>query len=327
MLDDNFLPQVRSALNISGDNPNHTLYQQVISQSLREILPEHLRWTKEDDKETLEDFKEQFHASLPLLYNSQMEKAPCDLSLKLLINFRANASKFFFEMISNWLVPGLRLNDVLFYAVDFFLPEIGKEKYTLCEIVVSIKNSMELEAIQHHLPILDTEIKLGVTSAYYARRILEIRGMAASEQTAVILEHLAHIIKRLPDKFDYDVFTEMQHVLVMCSDEFKFAREARHLSRIISIHYYFRKLLREAVKIAPEKRHLSLKLRKTQIRILDEQKTVLGMLVGMNFLGNKEAFEERHVLKAVQNYLPNVHSVESSFFSNRRGAENIALFI
>lgn len=323
MLDDGCLPQVMPAFDLFDESPNNALYQSIICNSLKKMLPDHLYLNKGEGGDASEDFKEQFRASLPLLSSSNSTKFSSSLSICLLTVFRANASKFFFEMISNWLIPGHRLNDVLFYAVDFFLPEIGKERYTFCEIIVNIKNPIELETIQRNLPILETEIKLGVTSAYYARRILEVRGMAASEKTALILEHLAHIVKRLPDEFDYDVFTEMQHVLVMCSDEFKFAREARHLSRIISIHYYFRKLLREALKIAPEKRHLNLKLRKAKVRFHDSQKTILGMLVGMNFLGDKEVFEERHLLKAVQNYLPNVHSVEGSFFSNRRGVENI----
>ncbi len=321
--DEGFVPEIDSPYVAMNSSANEESYLQLIRNTVKRILPPTLRLKKTDDPEAIEDFKEQLHASLPILTCTPGETVPCYLSLCLLFKFRPNGSKFFFEMISNWLVPGQRLNDVLFYAVDFTMPTMGKDLYTLCEIILHITDPAEFEQVIRNLPMLESEIRLGVQSAYYARRILEVRGIAASEKTALVLEYLAYLIKRMPGYFDYDLFTEMQHVLVMCSDEFKESRKSRHLSRIIAIHYHFRKALREALKIAPDRRHLNLKLFKTKFMDSDEPRKCLGVIVGINFLGDKEVFEEKHVLKAIQNYLPNVQTVEGSFFANRHGDENL----
>ena len=52
-------------------------------------------------------------------------------------------------------------------------------------------------------------------------RILEIKGLSADEKTALVQEHVAHLAKRLPHEFDEDVMTELQHVLMICRDDFK----------------------------------------------------------------------------------------------------------
>jgi len=42
-----------------------------------------------------------------------------------------------------------------------------------------------------------------------------------------------------PKDFDHDIFAQMQHFLVMCSEEFKGARDYAHMSRIIYVFYLF----------------------------------------------------------------------------------------
>jgi hypothetical protein len=204
------------------------------------------------------------------------------------------------------------------------MPDFGKDLYSLCEVMLHVDSPEDLEEIYRNLPIIETEIRLGVESSYYARRILDVKGLSPDEKTAMVQECITYLVRRLPKDFDFDVMMEMQHVLVMCRDDFKAARDSRHLSRIISIHYLFRKRLREAVKQVPEKRHLHFKLFKTRIKDSKGEKHVLAIVVGINFLLDNEAFEKRHLMTAIQNYLPNAHAVEDSFFANRRGTENIA---
>lgn len=302
---------------------NNASYSQIVHNTLEKILPKSLCNPKLVDPDLLEDQQAAFFASLPLLTSSPCEKAPGNISFFVVSKFRPNAFKFFFNIISHWLVPGKRLNTLLLYAVDFQLPEFGEDIYTLCEIMVRIEDRAELEELHRNLPIIETEVRLGMQSAYYARRILEVKGLAVDAKTAMIQEYIASLIARMPESFDQDLLTEMQHVLVICRDEFKAERECRHLSRIISVHYLFRKGLHKSVKIAPEKRHLNIKFFKTILHLPDGDKHVLGVLVGITFLRDKEVFEERHLLSAIQNYLPAAQPVELSFFSNRRGHENI----
>jgi hypothetical protein len=305
-----------------SENANNNLYKEVIINTLKKILPENIHLLA-TDPDMLADQREEFLSLLPLLTATPCEKTPANVSFFLISKFRPNAFKFFFEMISHWLVPGKRLNVLLFYAVDFNIPDFCKDSFTLCEVMIHVDNMSDLEILQGNLPIIETEVRLGMQSTYYAQRILEIKGVAGDAKTAMIQECISNLLLRMPKVFENDLLTEMQHVLVICRDEFKAARDCRHLSRIISVHYLFRKSLRESVKTTPSKRHLSLKIFRATIHSSSDNKAVIGVNVGLNFLGDKEVFEERQLLSAIQNYIPNAKAVENSFFANKRGTESI----
>lgn len=317
------LPEITTQFDGAVDDSNSQLYRHAIHRILKKVLPLKCTMPPIGDPELIDDRRQEFHSSLPIFVATTSEKAPANLSFYILSNYRASAFKFFYEMISNWLVPGKRLNVVSIFSADIKIPSLGNEALTLCDVMIHVESQRELEELLRNLPIIETELRFGMQSAYYARRILEIKGLSADAKTASIQEDIAYLIARMPKLFDYDLLTEMQHILVMCRDEFKAERECRHFSRIISIHYLFRKGLREAVKAEPEKRHLSLKLFKTTLHQASGEKNVLGVVVGINFLKQQEFFEERHLLSAIQNYIPTALVIEGSFFANKRGHENI----
>jgi len=313
MFEEDGLPKIVTKFD-DLENPNGSFYRSAIANSLRKMLP----------KNVLEPCCSipDFCSHLPLLIKTS--KLNTHVTFSILSKYRPNAFKFFYEMISHWLVPGRRLDVPFFQVFDFQMPQhSAEETFTLCELMVHIDNELDLDEINKNFATIDTEIRLGMQSSYYARRILEIKGLAAETKTAMIQEDIVHLINRLPNGFNYDLLTEMQHMLVICRDEFKSIRESRHLSRIISIHYYFRKLLREAVRLASEQRHIYLKLFKAPVHFPQGTKTVLGMVVGIHFLQDKEFFEEKHILSAIQHHIPNAKAVENSFFLNRRGNESI----
>lgn len=321
------LPNIEMLFDCSDNgNPNNLLYQDIARNALKVILPSGLLKPCVEDPDLLDDQRQEFAALLPLFHSKPAQLAPSNLSFFVLSKQRQNAFQFFIEMISHWLIPGKRLNVILFHTVDFRMPELGPDVYTLCEVMIHVETSEELEEVTTNLPIIETEICLGMQSSYYARRILEIKGLTADAKTAIIQDYIGSLIARLPKAFDYDLLTEMQHVLVMCRDEFKAERESSHLTRIISRHYSFRRSLREAVSRLPDKRHLYFKLFKAVLHTSGGDKTVLGLLVGFNFLRDKEVFEERHLISAIQNYVSSAQAVEHSFFANRRGAEPICTF-
>lgn len=323
MADDDCLPYISTELDFSPENQNSPFYLSVIKKILHKILPAKFFKLYQKDTEADEELQEYFQSLFPLTYTTPCEDFPANMSYIILFNYRTNAFKFCYEMISRWLVPGKRMNVMLMYAVDFSMPEMGNEVYTLCEVVLRIESKEELEELQRNLPIIQSEICLGVVSSYYARRILEIKGLSSDEKTAMIQEYIAYMTTRRPRDFSYDVFTEMQHVLVMCRDDFKAVRDVRHLSRIICIQYLFRRSLREAVRELPDKRHLFLKIFKANLRLSDGKKTILGLIVAVNFLRDKEVFEETHLIKAIRNYIPTATAVPNSFFFNKRGNEPI----
>ncbi len=316
-------PRISTELDIETDNRNHHHYSQIVSNTLRQILPAEFIQSYRDHPLEKEELQEHFQSLLPFTDWKPEESAPSNMSFYLISRYRPNAFKFFFEMISRWLIPGKRLNVLSMFASDFCIPEFGGQVYTMCEFVIRIENLEELEEIKRNLPIIESEVRLGVVSSYYARRILEVKGLSNDEKTAMIQEYIAWVTARWPHHFSFDVFTEMQHVLVMCRDEFKFQRSVKHLSRLIGVQYLFRKDLRNKVREQPGKRHLNLKLFQCKLLSQDPEKRVLGVLVAVNFLRDKEVFEETHLIKAIQNYVPEATMVENSSFFNRRGAEPI----
>lgn len=312
-----------------GQNPVlNAPYKEAICNGLCRILYERLSvnesFTDRDSLMSFSNLKEHCFSVLPLVNAAKSQQFPGTISFFALTLSRRNVFKFFFDMINEWLLPpGSQLDVVLIYSVDFRLPELGKEIYVLCEIKIRVENESEQEQILANFPVIETEIEMGLASSHYARRILEIKGFSTDEKTVIIQQHLAYLIERLPKEFEQDVLTEMQHVLLLCRDEFKAARECQHLSRIIGVHYLYRKKLLEALKKAPEKRHLYLKLFRARLKQGENRKIVLGVLVGVNFFKDKEVFDKTHLIKAIQSYIPCARAIENSFFANRHGSEPI----
>ncbi|MFT3832656.1 MAG: hypothetical protein QM711_04960 [Micropruina sp.] len=318
----NLLPVIHPVFD-ARNHLHNSFYCDAIYYVLREILSQDMDFTDKSQHDIFEELRYKLQSHLPLVTSRHTLRFAGEMSFFFLSRYRANSFKFFFDMISSWLVPGKRSNVILIYAVDFRMPEVSDEIYTLCEVKIQVENRQELNQILLKSPIIETELRLGIESNRCARRILEIKGLSTDQKTAIIQEDIACVVHRLPKAFDFDILTEMQHVLIMCRDEFKAARECRHLSKIIAFHYLFRKYLLESVKKNPQKRHLSLKLFRACLKSPIGSRKVLAVVVGLNFFRDKEVFEKTHLIKAIQNYIPAAQTVESSFFTNRRGYEQV----
>lgn len=315
---------INTSFDSSSCEDNHHYHcRQIILKILEKILPKDFFEVKETLELTRAHQKKALLGLLPLINCSETQSFPGHLSFFALSKYRSNAFTFFLEMISRWLIPGKRLNVLLVYATDFQLPDLSDEIYSICEVMIRVDSEVDFKEIQRRFTIVGTEITLGIQSAFYAQRILEVKSVSSDEKTGLIQSFMAFLMKRFPRIYDNGIFTEMQHVLVVCRDDFKDARRARHLSRIISIHYLFRKSLVEAVKRSPQKRHLSLKIFRAFIQSEPERRRVLALVIGINLFRDQEAFGEKHVLRAIQHYIPNAQSVEQSFFINKMGSENI----
>lgn len=299
-------------------------YHGPIEKHLLKIFPPELFHYAEG--EDISQKKRRFQEPLPYVFHSSLEgELPLDVSFVAIHKLRPEAYKFLFEMLIRWLVPGKRLNLLSLFASDFTIPVFGNDVYTLGETFLRIETLEELKALKANFPIIQAEIALGVTSAYYARRILEVKGLSADEKAAMVQEAITTLIHRRPRYFDEEAFLEMQHMMIRCSDSFKEARSAQHLARIISGHYLFRRNLKEWIKKISKRRQCFVKLTRCWIRGKERaQERVLGVLVGLNFLHQREVFEERHLIKAIQSLMPGAEVVENSFFIHTRSSGSIA---
>lgn len=308
-----------------GDGISNQSYREVVLHTLKKILPRDFFEVQTTMEETYRHQQEVLNKVIPLITCSETTQLLATLSFFALSKYRSSSFKFFFEMISRWLTPGRRLNVVLVYAADFKLTQLSEEVYTICEVMIQVIEKAEFEEIQRNFPIIGAEIGLGIQSAFYAQRILEIKGLTADDKTALIQSFISYLVKRFPKHFEPDVFTEMQHLLVTCRDEFKSKRQARHLCRLISIQYLFRKGLREALKKNPQRRSSHVKIFRANIKARGGNKRVLGVLVGVNLIRDQENFGEKNLIKAIQHYVRSALPVEDSFLIHKVGTENICI--
>lgn len=309
------------------DEDQEAYHRVLILKSLKKILP--LEFFVDNlDLEQTHSYQHKILSSvIPILTHTHPIAFPGTLSFFALSKARSGSFRFFFEMISRWLLPAKKLNILLVNSLDFQLPDLSLETYTLSEISIRVEAEDDLKDIRHHFALLGAEIGLGIQSAFYAQRILEMKGLSGDEKASLIQGLVSLLVKRFPHVYDNGVFKEMQHVLVMCRDEFKNDRRARHLSRIISIHYLFRKSLDEAIKKNPQKRFLSLKIFRAFIQSVQGRRRVLAIMIGVNLFRDQEAFGEKHLLMAIQHHIPSVQAVEQSFFINKGTDQICTLYL
>jgi len=117
----------------------------------------------------------------------------------------------------------------------------------------------------------------------------------------------------------------MQYFLVTCRDEFKISRDYHHISRIISVLYIIKKLLKQRMLSQPHRRHLIIKFLKAHLKKKDIKRPVLGVLIGLNFLKENEVCGKNHILRAIRHFLCDVEAIDDSFFINRKVKDNMQM--
>ncbi len=287
-------------------------YREGAQDLIRKLVPADL--LEPASREALQ--RTRFADSLPLIRWSDLDRAPCSLSVLLLCKYRLNACNFFCDMISRWLLPQRQINVELFFSSDVRLPHLSDDLLSVAEVVVYLKSAAEMEEVRKNIAAIETEIRLGVVSNYHARRILEFKGLSADGKTAMIQEKISSLIQSHSKDYDQGIFSQMQQFLVNCPQEFKNQRDYHHTSRIISNLYSIRKLLRQNIEVFPSKRHINLKFLKTRLKIGKKEKPVLGILAGLNFLREHELFEAEHLAAAVRRLLPAAKLVAGSIFAD-----------
>lgn len=302
-------------------------YRDGAQEILSRLLPKDLL-----DKDSLSPFSRvRFADNLPFLKVSNLDYAPCTFSMLLLCKHRKGATSFFYEMVSRWLLPGKKTNVDLFFTSDVRLSHLSDEPLSVAEIVLYIRSMADLEIVKKNLKGIETEIRLGVSSNYHARRILEFKGLSTEGKTALIQEKIGSLVQSHSKEFDQGIFTQMQHFLIKADDGFKRERDYHHISRIISNLYSQGKLLKQNCEAFPSKRHIQLKFFKTQLKstsAFSNERHVLGVLVGLNFLSEHEVFEEGHFVKAIQKCSKGLSLVEGSYFLDRLPEQSLqALYL
>jgi hypothetical protein len=309
------------SLNLSEQDPRCSFHEKTIKNALERILEERILDSFEHSKGS--GLSSLFH-SLPLLLELKAASST-SASFCAILKARKDVVKYFLEMISSGLVPAVRARPIFVFAADFSLAERAGEAYTLLEVVVDTDTPEALQLLRSGFAAARAEICLALESHDYARRSLAAKGLFLDEKSSILRTLISRLANRRSGIFNQDLLAEMQLLLAICPENFLSARESRHLARVICLHHFFRVLLSHEMQKAPQKRHLALKIFRARIQPAEGLKSVLALSVGINFLMDKEIFDNTHLIKAIRNYIPAAVAVESSYFVNRRGSEKIVI--
>ena len=229
-----------------------------------------------------------------------------EVSLSFVCPKRAHVGRFFYDMTSRWLIPGRHLPVHLHFSTEY-------EGFCVCHTVLHVGKFLELA--KKNFVFLKQEILMGASSFYQATKILEMKGLNLDDKTALVQDKIGALVRRFPERFDYDLFSDMQQFLVRMKENFKADRGPNEISRIIFTLYRFRKILEEK---RGEKRYLCLKLKKTRLQTPFGQKEVLSVFLALNFLKKHEIFEKRHLFAALSHLCPSVVAIKGSYFSQNQ---------
>lgn len=257
-----------------------------------------------------------FNTKLPILKKNVLHDRGI-FSIYLLGIFQRHTLELLIEIMSNWLLPGRILSYPMVFAGKFSIPSHGSIVYTACEIQVDAENEVDLDQLIKNFDLLESEIALCINSPFYVNKLQRIKGFSFNAKIALVRDNVNFLLEKRPKFFDLDTLGEMQHMLLICSDEFKLLRNSRHLTRIIGIQYLFRKFF--LAKKTPNKRNFFLKIFRTELQSL--KKNALCFIVSFNFLTEKENFEKEHLMRSIQSLISDVKIIENSFVNSQRPSE------
>ncbi len=302
-------------------NPASRHYLAAIKEVVRAAVPQGLQ--QSTDKEGI---GAAFKMLLPAFDCRQHAAIPNALSFFLISYSRQDAFKFFFELVTRFVVPGKKLLCELFFATDFQFSGFFDEVLTAAELVVRVDSPADLQSILKRKPFLSSQIRIGLASTYHAIRILETKGLAIDDKTVMLQDSITSLVRRGSKRFDGELISEMQQLLITTSDTFRTSRSFHTLSRIICLAYLFKKWIGEKLSKQEGKRHCVIKTMRSQLKRGDKQQTVTAVLCGLNLIDPHEVFEQSHLIRAVQLVVPEARPIEGSMISIFTGRSDVKLF-
>lgn len=265
-------------------------------------------------------------SKMPMIRWNFEDTIPSSLDITFVYPYRIYSSKFIYDIISRWLIPGKRLNISLYYGTDFVFLNGSKDRYIFIQMLVDISSVRDLKIIKKNLPSLGREIEVGITSIDQGMRILEIKGLNVDDKVNLVQELIVSLMDRHWKYFDRELFVEMQHFFVFSRESFKVARSHRHMARMICWQYYFRKSLDFSKDPIRSKRIFKVKLMKTSISQPYGVKQVLGILVAVSYVRDNESFGKKQIVNAIKAYIPDVEPVKGSYLSHKKRGEETPLY-
>lgn len=280
--------------------------------------------------------------------------------------YMGGVGRYVDDALGRWLVPGKSLAIIGAVRLSFSFATLPNHRFFFGATLFEIEPTVDMEITQRNLKGVFEEIRLNVMAVYKARYISSLKSISLNQKNQMVQDNLnkilnitqregdqslfdqmeaflmklgreekvgqiqktiAQMTESRPKTFDRGMFLEMTHFTVLFKDQFASRRNARHISRVIALHYLFKKMLLEAVRNLPTERHISIKVFKTTItEEVDPKKgnsekvthPVLGILLGMNILRESERLDKRFLLDSIESCIPNIAPVKDAYLFDRR---------
>lgn len=266
------------------------------------------------------------------------------------------------DALSRWLVPGKNLSICGSAKSAFSFDTLPGQGYFFGSILLQIESPQDAEIAERNFKNLIMEMRLNIQAVYQARYVTSLKNLSFEQKNIMIEDQLkklfdpsmqqeseqslfdllqdflvklnreekegqiqktiTQLTENRPKSFDRGMFSEMTYFTVLFKDQFAMKRQAWHISRVIALHYLFKKILIESTKKAPTERHISLKVYKTRI---NGELPVLGILFGMNILRESERLDRRFLLTTIRACIPGIEAVKDSYLFDRRDGR-VSLF-
>lgn len=320
-------PKIHHVLTDPSEPPSYSLRHLELLRSMlvRLSLDERIYGDIPDEDTRLRCFFA-LEKELPIVDWRQWGEPPFNCAVHLLVRHQPFVAKFFFDMVSRWLIPGQKIDVRLLFSEDFYLPDISETRYQLCEAVISVFSLKQMEGVQRNLPILLAEIKMGVISAFHAARIIEGKGLSIEEKIMLVQDRVASQLQRWPHLFDLSIFQEMQTFFSTVESGFKRSHEHAFMARVICSFHLIRKSLVRVMEIAIEERPVRVKTSYAVVHSPLGIKKVLGISIGIVLQNGGEIFERHHLWKAVDQLSLENKIIEESFIHENDSANRVHLF-
>jgi len=268
--------------------------------------------------------------SLPLIHCSPIGHS---MSVTLLCPsaYTHGVGRYLNDSLSRWLVPGKILPLTGNVCLNFSFEKLPRHQFFIEHVLLDLESIEDIETAVRQMPKLVREITLNIQAVYRARYLASLRSISSEQKQLLIEQHLnsflkpdslsvfdemQHVLQKLsgeqtvsqatqamrhlaqsrPKFFDRETFYEMTRLTQQLSDPFTAERTPQHISRVVALHYLFKKTPSVQLKVFPVK-----------------QRSVLCIC-----LGYSREIDLSLLQHAVRLCLPSATLVEQSILSDNR---------
>lgn len=288
---------------------------------------------------------------LPIIRCSKIDNKADHFSFVVIGNGKhaLGVQRFIADMLCKWIIPGKQLALPGSRSVNFYFPDLGKERFYISEYYITIGEEKNRELIKKNIALFVNQIRLNILSVHHARSIIGKKNLSFDKKSLMIQKALSSFLtpesinmrfdeikqfifktsseKNLPKinemlkvlvekraNLSGTALEEMHKINSLFKDHFTAIRDLSYVSKIINLYQLIGESIEKKIEKFPKKRFIHIKILKAK---LIEPKNHLAILISFNLLTDDERFEKKHLLKSVVTILPDVEYVKESIIENR----------